>query len=179
LNSTPAASNTGLLRRFAAIAYDALLVAALLFLATIPFIALRGGESVEPETLSYQVTVLAVVYAFFVGFWSSKGRTLGMQSWRLQLEDANGRMPGVAQCSIRFAVAMLSWGALGAGFLWQLVDRDALTWHDRASGTRLRHYPKPGKDSKKKKTISPSIALAPPAPDRPPAGDPVATPEVR
>ena len=138
----PAASNTGLLRRLAAVAYDSLLVAALIFLATIPFIAIRGGESVEPNTLSYQVTVLAVIFAFFVGFWSSKGRTLGMQSWGLQLEDADGQIPGITQCSIRFAVAILSWAALGAGFLWQLVDRDGLTWHDRASGTRVRYHPR-------------------------------------
>jgi len=39
--------NAGLMRRFAAIIYDMLLVAALLFIATIPFIALRGGEPVE------------------------------------------------------------------------------------------------------------------------------------
>jgi uncharacterized RDD family membrane protein YckC len=140
------------LRRFAAIAYDSLLVAALLFLATIPFIAIRGGESVEPDTLSYQVTVLAVLYAFFVGFWSSKGRTLGMQSWGLQLEDANGRVPGVGACSVRFAVAILSWAALGAGFLWQLVDRDGLTWHDRASGTRVRYYPRAKKAKRGKES---------------------------
>jgi uncharacterized RDD family membrane protein YckC len=28
------------------------------------------------------------------------------------------------------------------GFLWQLVDKDKLTWHDRISGTRLVYYPK-------------------------------------
>ena len=39
--------NTGLLRRLAAIAYDSLLVIALLALATVPFIAVRGGEPVE------------------------------------------------------------------------------------------------------------------------------------
>ncbi|MEO1202313.1 MAG: RDD family protein [Pseudomonadota bacterium] len=149
--SNPAdATNTGLLRRFASIAYDTLLVAAVLFLATIPFIAIRGGESVEPRTLSYQVAVLVVIYAFFVGFWSSKGRTLGMQSWGLQLEDANGRVPGVGACSVRFAVSLISWAALGLGFLWQLVDRDSLTWHDRASGTRTRYYPKPKKAKQQK-----------------------------
>ena len=145
-----AASNTGLLRRFASIAYDTLLVAAVLFIATIPFVALRGGESVEPSTISYQVAVLAVVYAFFVGFWSSKGRTLGMQSWGLQLEDADGRIPGIGPCSIRFAVSIVSWSAFGLGFLWQLVDKDSLTWHDRASGTRTRYYPKPKKPKKKR-----------------------------
>ena len=143
------ATNTGLPRRLASIAYDSLLVAALLFLATIPFIAVRGGESVEPSTLSYQVAVVVVIYTFFVGFWSSKGRTLGMQSWGLQLEDADGRTPGVGPCSVRFAVAIISWAACGLGFLWQLVDRESLTWHDRASGTRIRYYPKPKKPEKK------------------------------
>ena len=40
--------HTGLPRRLAAMLYDALLVAALLFLATIPFIAARGGERRNP-----------------------------------------------------------------------------------------------------------------------------------
>ena len=122
---------------------------AVVALATLPFVAVRGGESVEPSTLSYQLTVLVVIYAFFVGFWSTKGRTLGMQSWRLQLEDGDGRVPGIGPCSVRFVVAILSWLALGLGFLWQLVDRDNLTWHDRASGTRIRYYPKPGKSKER------------------------------
>lgn len=151
MTSTAGATNTGLLRRLAAIAYDTLLVAAVLFLATIPFIAIRGGESVEPRTLTYQVAVLVVIYAFFVGFWSSKGRTLGMQSWGLQLEDAHGRVPGVGPCSVRFVVSMVSWAAFGLGYLWQLVDRESLTWHDRASGTRIRYYPKPKKAERESK----------------------------
>ncbi len=145
------ATNTGFLRRLASIVYDVLLVAALVFLATIPFVAVRGGESVEPNTLSYQVAVVAVVYTFFVGFWSTKGRTLGMQSWGLQLEDVEGRIPGVGQCSVRFAVSIISWAAFGLGFLWQLVDPDSLTWHDRASGTRTRYYPKSAKPGRKQK----------------------------
>jgi uncharacterized RDD family membrane protein YckC len=151
VNESADASNTGLLRRLASIAYDSLLVSAVLFLATIPFIAVRGGESVEPSTLSYQVAVVVVIYAFFVGFWSTKGRTLGMQSWGLQLEDANGRIPGVGPCSIRFAVSVISWAAFGLGFLWQLIDRESLTWHDRASGTRTRYYPKPEKPKNRAK----------------------------
>jgi uncharacterized RDD family membrane protein YckC len=139
------ASNTGLLRRLAAIVYDSLLVFALLLLATVPFVFLSDQDFVEPYTLPHQLTLLAVIFAFFVGFWSSKGRTLGMQSWGLQLEDAAGRVPGVVPCTIRFFVAALSWAACGLGFLWQLVDRDGLTWHDRASGTRIRHYPKTAK----------------------------------
>ena len=54
--------NTGLLRRVGAMMYDALLVVALLWLATIPFIALRGGEAVDiGENAIYRVTLLLVV----------------------------------------------------------------------------------------------------------------------
>jgi uncharacterized RDD family membrane protein YckC len=135
--------SAGLGRRFGAIIYDALLVLALLFLATIPFIASRGGEPVEPGASPlYQFTLVAVVYAFFVGFWSHSGRTLGMQSWGLRVENAAGNPPSVMQATIRFFVAGLSWLALGLGFLWQLWDREQRSWHDRLSGTRLMHYPR-------------------------------------
>ena len=135
--------NAGLLRRIGAMLYDALLVAALLFLATIPFIAARGGEPVERgDNLIYQVTLVIVVYAFFVGFWSGPGRTLGMQSWRLQLQNDQGKVPTVAQASVRFLASLLSWLPLGLGFVWQLWDRENLTWHDRISRTRLVYYPR-------------------------------------
>ena len=135
--------NTGLLRRIAAILYDCLLVAALLFLATIPFIALRGGEPVETgENTVYRVVLALLVFLFFTGYWTWRGRTLGMQSWGLQLETMDGTRPSFARASIRFLAAILSWAPLGLGFLWQLWDKDKLAWHDRISGTRLRHYPK-------------------------------------
>lgn len=135
--------NTGLLRRSAAMLYDALLIAALLFMATIPFIAVRGGEPVDTsENLLYRIVLAAVVFAFFVGFWSRSGRTLGMQSWGLQLEMTDGGIPSVATASLRFFAALLSWLPLGLGFLWQLWDPAKLTWHDRLSNTRLVHYPR-------------------------------------
>ncbi|MEM1174270.1 MAG: RDD family protein [Pseudomonadota bacterium] len=134
---------SGLLRRLGAILYDGLLVIALMFLATLPFIAIRGGEPVETgDNIVYQLWLVFVVYTFFVGFWSTKGRTLGMQSWGLQLETPDGERVGIAAASIRYFAAILSWAAAGIGFLWQLVDRDKLTWHDRLSNTRLVYYPK-------------------------------------
>lgn len=135
--------NASLLRRFGAILYDTLLVAAVLFLATIPFIAVRGGNIVEPNNnLFYQLCMLIVIYLFFVGFWTRKGRTLGMQSWGLQLETASGQKANVMTASLRFIAAIVSWLPLGLGFAWQLWDRDGLTWHDRLSRTRLVYYPK-------------------------------------
>lgn len=135
--------NTGLLRRVAAMLYDTLLVGALLFLATIPFIAARGGEPVERgENLYYQVTLVVVVYGFFVGFWSRSGRTLGMQSWHLQLQTRDGQVPSFGRATVRFLASIISWIPLGLGFLWQLWDPEQLTWHDRISATRIVHYPR-------------------------------------
>jgi len=135
--------NTNLNRRIAAMLYDALLVLALLFMATLPFIALRGGEPVEAdENFLYQGVLALVIYVFFVGFWTRSGRTLGMQSWRLQLESMDGQPPTLAVSTLRFFAAILSWLPLGLGFLWQLWDKDKLTWHDRISKTHIVYYPK-------------------------------------
>ena len=126
--------------------YDALLVVALCFLATVPFIAIRGGESVESDTgllhVAYQLTLFAVAYAFFVGYWTRKGRTLGMQSWGLQLQMHDDALPSLGAATIRFFAALLSWIPFGLGFLWQLWDKDDLAWHDRLSNTRLVYYPR-------------------------------------
>lgn len=141
--------NTGLLRRIAAMLYDTLLISALLFLATVPFIAVRGGEPVEPsENLAYRIVLVVVIYVFFVGFWSRSGRTLGMQSWGLQLETTDGKLPSAATASLRFFAALISWLPLGLGFLWQLWDPEKLAWHDRISKTRLIYYPREKKQKK-------------------------------
>ncbi len=135
-------SNASLPRRLGAMLYDGLLVLAVLFMATLPFVAVRGGEPVEPENTVYQLTMLGVVYVFFVFFWTRGGQTLGMRSWRLRLETADGRLPSFTTASLRFVAALVSLLPFGLGFLWQLWDKDQLTWHDRASGTRLVYYPR-------------------------------------
>lgn len=122
--------------------YDSLLVLALMFLGTLPFVAVRAGEAVDPGYLPYQMTLLAIAYLFFVGFWCGYGRTLGMQSWRLRIESAGGRKPGIRAASLRFFAAIVSWLPLGLGYWWSIWDRDGLAWHDRLSGTRLVYYPK-------------------------------------
>ena len=135
-------TTTSLGRRFGAIIYDSLLVLALMFLGTLPFVAVRGGEPVDPGHIFYQFTMLLIAYFFFTAYWSLHGRTLGMQAWRLQIETLDGGKPGFAAATLRFFAAIISWLPAGLGFWWQLWDKDGLAWHDRISGTRLRHYPK-------------------------------------
>jgi uncharacterized RDD family membrane protein YckC len=135
--------NATLLRRLGAIVYDSILLLALFVLITIAFIASRGGQPVEAgDNLLYQVSLAAVIFGFFTGFWSYSGRTLGMQSWGLRVETPDGQIPTFRVAAMRFFAAILSWLPAGLGFIWQLWDKDQLTWHDRLSGTRLVHYPK-------------------------------------
>ncbi|PPU77947.1 MULTISPECIES: RDD family protein [Xanthomonas] len=72
--------------------------------------------------------------------WHRGGQTLGMRPWRLRLQEPR---PTWRQAWTRYAVATLSLGLAGAGFWWAWLDRDRLTWHDRASRTRLQRVPKP------------------------------------
>lgn len=133
----------GLLRRLAAALYDAIIVVALLFIATVPVVLVTGGamEDSLAFRIGLRIYLLAVAFAFFGGFWHFGGQTLGMRSWRVRVVHVDGTRVGWREAAIRFGVAILSWAALGLGFLWSLVDRDCRTWHDVASGTRLIRSP--------------------------------------
>ena len=67
---------------------------------------------------------------------------ISLSTWREASAPTRASSYSVRR-TVRFFFALLSWAPLGLGFLWQLWDRDKLAWHDRISGTRLRHYPKP------------------------------------
>lgn len=137
------AVNATLLRRLGAMLYDGLLVTAVLMLATVPFVIERGGETVEPnDNFLYQLSMLIVMYLFFVYFWTRGGQTLGMRAWRMRLETDDGGSLTITVASLRFFIAIVSLIPFGLGFLWQLWDKDSLTWHDRIAGTRMLYYPK-------------------------------------
>lgn len=104
-------------------------------LAGATWVALSGA-AVEPGDWRFRSYLLVVAALFFVGFWT-RGETLGMRAWRLRILGPASEPPGPGRALLRFFAALLSWSALGLGFLWVLVDRDRLAWHDRLSGTRL------------------------------------------
>lgn len=126
----------GLLLRLAAIVYDGLLALAIVFLGTLPLVILNAGEAIPAHTWWYRLYLLLLVGGYFVFFWV-RGETLGMKSWRIMIVTADGGPVGARQALIRAGAAALSWLPCGGGFLWSLVDRDGLAWHDRLSGTKL------------------------------------------
>ncbi|MCC3751160.1 MAG: RDD family protein [Halorhodospira halophila] len=133
--------------RIGALLYDLLLVVSIIFLGSAVFLPVSGGEAPAPGTwlsVAYQVYLLALVYLFFVLFWTRGGRTLGMLAWRLRVVNAEGVPPTLGQASARFVAAGLSWALLGLGFVWALFDAEHRALHDRLAGTWLIREPHEG-----------------------------------
>lgn len=130
-------------RRLAAILYDSIVLIGLLFFAALPPTLLYGeGTTGTWSVLFMRIYLLAVAFAFFGGFWTHGGQTIGMRAWRVRVVGADGKTIGWRDALVRFAVAIVSWAAVGAGFWWSLFDREGLAWHDRVSGTRLVLLPR-------------------------------------
>ena len=134
LAPSPSAS---LARRLAALAYDALLVGALLFVFTLVLILLRGGRAVAPDTLWYRASLVAVAFAFCGASWTRGGQTLGMRAWRIRVVALDGRDLSWPRAALRFAASWLALLPAGAGYWWAFLDRDLCCWHDRLSDTRV------------------------------------------
>ncbi len=124
-------------RRLAAISYDAVLVSAVLFMLTLVLVVAREGRTIPPSSPWYTLLLLGVCFFYFTWSWVHGGQTLGMRAWRLVLMRCDGGRVSWPQASLRFFAALLSWASLGLGFLWCVVDRKRLCWHDRASKTFL------------------------------------------
>jgi uncharacterized RDD family membrane protein YckC len=75
--------------------------------------------------------------AYFVGFWSTTGRTPGYRAAGLQLIRTDGTKPGLGPAVVRYLGSVLSWSFFCLGYLWMLWDRDRQTWHDKIAGTRV------------------------------------------
>jgi uncharacterized RDD family membrane protein YckC len=141
------AAPVGLLRRLAAIVYDALVIAGLvlfvLALVIIPLGMAVGQERWEQiqhawwMRLGIQLLVLGVVVGFHVLFWWRGGQTVGMRAWRLQVRREDGAPLSARDALLRYGAAWLAAAPLGIGFLASLWDPHGRAWHDRWTATRL------------------------------------------
>ena len=127
----------GLLRVLAVIVYDFLLLVAVLFLATAILLPFNGGEAFTSHKIFYSLYLLAVSFFFYGWFWTHGGQTLGLRAWKTRVLNSEHGVISWQQAFIRFIVALLSWGLLGLGFLWIVIDKNQRSWHDMASKTEL------------------------------------------
>jgi uncharacterized RDD family membrane protein YckC len=127
----------GLGRRLASSLYDVLMVAALVLVATFPFLAVFGDATSGWRRHALQLWVIAVAGAYFMWFWTHGGQTLPMKTWKMRLVRADGAEVSFWRALHRYLLAVLGLAALGLGFLWALVDRERQFLHDRLAGTAL------------------------------------------
>lgn len=120
-------------RRLACLVYETLLLTAVLFVTSIPVVAL--ALSLPPSLLRPLVWVywLLIAGGYFTVFWR-RGQTLAMKTWRIRMESAGGGPVTTQQAVKRYLLACLlfpiSWG-------WAIFSLDRQYLHDRLAGTRL------------------------------------------
>jgi uncharacterized RDD family membrane protein YckC len=160
---TPRAS---LARRVASLAYESLLVAAIVLIngfALSPLVtpARAGPDKLQLPGVAQRVTLFFAMFAvcalYFVMSWSDGRRTLAMKTWRLRMVDVAGNAIDRKRALARYlaawigpalavaAYALLRPHGVGAhaawlvafNFLWALIDRDRQFLHDRIAGTRI------------------------------------------
>lgn len=145
--------------RLAAMVYESLLVLAVLFIASLPFLYVFGDAQRGWRHLAFQLYLAAILFAYFATFWRRSGQTLAMKTWRIRLVGPEGGRITLRLALLRFMLMMVMpalalagywwlhanvwpWLVLGSsGVLWALVDRDRQFLHDRLLGTRLVRVP--------------------------------------
>jgi uncharacterized RDD family membrane protein YckC len=129
-------------RRLLVMVYDTVAVVAVLMLATALAMLLGVRDAVALRDPLFTLYLLAAWYLYLAWCWRYGGMTLGMRAWRVHIETTAGGRPGWGRCLARFILSLLSAAAVGAGFLWSLLDAERRCWHDRLSATRLLHTPR-------------------------------------
>lgn len=132
-----------LAKRLAAALYDGLLIVALWFVLGFAALIVTGGEAVPRGNPLFSFVIYAATAAFFIGFWSKGGQTLGMRAWRLQLRREDGAPLTPTIAALRLLCAIPSWMLLGLGMWNILVDSRRRSWHDRLTRTEMVYIPAP------------------------------------
>jgi len=128
----------GIFRHIAAICYDALIIIALLFIASVIPVALNHGKAIPAQNIYFSMYLVTVWFGYFVYSWIKSGQTVGMRAWKLTLRSRDGGPIDVWQAMMRFGFAIPALLLFGAGIWWKGIDRDKLAWQDRWSKTYLQ-----------------------------------------
>ncbi|MDO5059837.1 MAG: RDD family protein [Neisseria sp.] len=154
-------------RRLPALAYEALLTAAVTCAAFIPaglaaMFLNRHAPALAAPAVS--IILIAVWWFYFKTCWQKRGATLPMQTWKIGLETVHGHTPPLNRLRLRFVwtcillvfIPLMAYAALhngagippkaaaGAALSWwilpwgfALFNRDRQFLYDFLAGTRL------------------------------------------
>ena len=142
-------ASPSLIRIFASMVYDSLLLAAISIAYGALVVGLRvaivgqpeAGQRIQWSIPAGVVITLGWIFClmfFYIYFWQKFGQTLGMKTWRMQLVDARtNQLVSYSQAIGRSFAAFISLALLGAGYWFALAHPNGRLLHDVTSGTRL------------------------------------------
>ncbi len=122
-----------LLKQFAAMFYDSLLICSVLIFETAILLPFNSGEAITSSI--YKLHLIAIVFIFYSWFWHKTGQTLGMKVWKIRIINEYGQNPSWQISFLRLFFAIISMLCLGVGYFWRLFT--PYTWHDRLSHTLI------------------------------------------
>lgn len=159
MNDSTNPKPVGLLRRYAAILYDGLLLLAVLFFASLIVILPFKITYEHPYYFLFIFYIYFISFIFLGWFWTQSGQTLGMKTWHVYVQQQNGELINWKQAFLRYISALLFWlpAALHPlifpnhshafvllallpvvlDYLWCLIDPEKKALHDLISHTRL------------------------------------------
>jgi len=147
-SSTHAPRPAPLWRRLAAMAYDSVLIMAIWMVVAFIVLSLFGidnartveGEAVTLDPLYKNILFAAMIlsaWSFFAWFWTHSGQTLGMQAWRVRVENTDGSSISARQSVVRFLGALVSMLPAGLGYWMLLFNARKEAFHDKLSGSSV------------------------------------------
>ncbi len=149
-------------RRFACLLYESLLLFGVGLvsgaLGTL-LLKITGTASIASRDILLQGVGIAVYGVYFIWFWTRRGQTLPMQTWRIKLVNARGERLGIGHALLRYAACAIwvapaavlarvnHWppsttmvavavGVVAYGLL-ALLHPQRQFWHDALCSTRL------------------------------------------
>lgn len=148
---TPAVefASPSLLRIFASMVYDSLLLAAISIAYGAVVVGIRVAILGQPEaghriqwSLPAEIMItlgwLLTLMFFYIYFWQKFGQTLAMKTWRMQLVDTKtNQLISYSQAFKRSVAALFSLAFFGVGYWFSLAHPQRRLLHDVLSGTRL------------------------------------------
>ena len=109
--------------------YDWMLLFSILFFLSFTFVYFHH-EGDLGNNVFYQIYVFFIIFFYYSWFWIKHKQTLGMKSWRVYIEDANG----LESISIRQCVLRILFSLIGGHILLIFYDKSL---HDLISKTHI------------------------------------------
>ncbi|KPK33950.1 MAG: hypothetical protein AMJ66_04475 [Betaproteobacteria bacterium SG8_40] len=117
-------------------AYEAVLLFSIVFVAAYLYIAISGRSPDGPWRWIFFVYLLCVSGAYLVFCWVRTGQTLAQKTWGIRVTAIDGSLLGSRAATLRYLVALASVGT-GIGLLWAVFDPERQFLHDRLCRSRI------------------------------------------